>query len=238
LKSKLTEFLKPTKGKIAVAILTPHAYNLFLYSILFLISLKEIVGGMPDFGEWAVLTISEAHIHLIVSVIYYPFACGVVILRSKGRKELQKDKELYRLVKIGIFIFNPLILEMLVRFILVWGTLLYYKGPPPTPGLTVIEVYPNSSAMDIGLENGDRIKRIGYSRREWTGNAMIVAKQVSKESPSISDAREILEYVDPNDPADEIYVHLYSGGGSRVGHVSTNPFGIRVRDVNGTEAVL
>lgn len=236
---KLIEFLRLEKRKITVAILIPYVWNFMLYSILFAISLRENVIGLPTFGKFLFSLAAKAHIFLVESIIFYPSACATVVLYDKRLKGLREDKELYRLVKIGLLVFNPLSIEIATRSFLLILFLREYEKRAPQMGLTILEVYPNSPAEAMGLkgEKGRVIELIEYRRYGWVGNARTIIKNITKRNPSISDAKEILEYIDINNTFDELYIEIYLGGGY-LEHPSSLPVGVRVRDAQGNEAIL
>jgi len=240
MKEKLKEFLKPDKKKIAIAVLVPYIWNFILYLIAFTISLRESVIGLSTFEKFLVSLVGKADIFLVSSIVfYYPFACAIVILYEKRFKGLQEDKELYRLVKIGLLVLNPLSLEILLRTFLLILFFRGYEKTAPQNGLTILEVYPNSTANTIGLkgEEGRIIELIEYRRYGWVENTRAVVKNITKRNPSITDAKEILGYINPDDTFDELYFEIYLGGGY-LEHPSSLPLGIKVRDAQGNEAVV
>jgi len=105
------EFLKPSRSKIILALLTPYIYMAFLI-------LQALI-----IGAAIVLPISNPFLFMLMilgglveSFVCYPFASSVIILwnhyRKKKLAELKNRKTLTMLV-LSILIFNPVTIRLL-----------------------------------------------------------------------------------------------------------------------------
>ncbi len=238
---RVLEFLKPDKKRVVLALLVPYLERFFYYFISWIILLFQEGVSMPPLTDFIPSLLGRSIYLLVESVIYYPFACSVVVLfnyyRGEGIRELRVNRRLFTYVVIGLLVFNP----FSVNLALVIGEMAayryYYTRPTPFIGLKVVEVQPSSAAEKMGIEKGLIISKIGYSRRERVEGKWRVT-EIRKVNPSIEDAKEVLGYIDRADPKDQIVINTFGGLGHYIGHMESETLGIRVRDVNGTEAIL
>jgi len=214
-KDKLIEFLKPDKIKLLFALIVPVFWEIFLRLVILIFK-----GPIPEGA--AVIKVQLPLWYIVISyfisiILFYPSACSFVFI-YKYRTTLIKEKILLIFTALGIIIFNPVVLAILLLspFII----LSMFKPPQ---GLYVVGVIPNSPASEGG---------------NWIEGKTIL-KLNNTPVITITDALNVLENFHPDE-----WIPIKTKGTYDSIRLGKHPtlerayIGIKVRDINGTEAVL
>ncbi len=159
--------------------------------------------------------------------MYYPFVCAVLVLFSFKSERIRnlREKGFYGPVVAGLLFFNPISSGLLLALLIVAVNIISYGEIPQPEGLTVVEVYPNSPASTYwDLKEGTVVFKINGT--------------------SINNINQAISIINKTRSSEKIWVD-YSGGKSALFLLIANPefpdrgyLGIKVRDVQGNEAIL
>ena len=153
----VSEFLRPNKYKIILALLVPYIYA-------GIVILAGHAGNFISGSQISILIplpvqyVSLVIYGLLESLVTYPFACALTIffsrLRTKTLSELKKDRKGLLLASLSILIFNPLSL----RLILLAVILIAFPVQAGLPcGVLVVDVFEDSPAYLAGLQENEII---------------------------------------------------------------------------------
>jgi hypothetical protein len=225
MREELVEFLRPDKRRVAIAVLLPYLWVGVRLAISFLSS--KIWGGRfiaPVLHLSPVSAAISILAGLLESLLYYPFACALVLALDYHRKgelgRLLGNRRLLGLEIAGLVLFNPPVMGALLLLAMIG----IYALMAPQYGLEVIEVYPDSPTIGFGsLREGSTITKI---------NDIL-----------IFNATQATEILDKSKPGEKIELHydrrhitLYVLKEHK--NLTRGYLGIRVRDAQGNEVIL
>lgn len=130
MKDELLEFLNPDKRKVTLALLLPFFWAIAnylvisrLYEKLFPLPTETFVGTVTPVIHWGFTPFLLFIIsYMVTSALYYPFSCSIITLfdcyKRKELGKLTKNGGVFFLVLVGIFIFNPVSLKILIFLLL------------------------------------------------------------------------------------------------------------------------
>jgi hypothetical protein len=162
MREELVEFLKPDKRRVAIAVLLPCLWVGVRLAISFLSS--KIWGGRfiaPVLHLSPVSAAISILAGLLESLLYYPFACALVLALDYHRKgelgRLLGNRRLLGLEIAGLVLFNPPVMGALLLLAMIG----IYALMAPQYGLEVIEVYPDSPTIGFGsLREGSTLENV------------------------------------------------------------------------------
>jgi len=159
------EFFRPTKWKIAVAILIPMTFALLGLSLFFVeleLYKPVLVNGvvpiiptasqnLPAFNLENIISIVAGY--LLFAAVSYPFSCSLLAIwnRYKHQNPKQLKGAFLALTLIGIIFFNPLGARIISYFISYIPYSLYFNLAYAPCGVTFSSLIPNTPAEKSGL---------------------------------------------------------------------------------------
>lgn len=151
----LTEFLRPTKSKIILALLIPYIY------LAIVVTREYIISTMTNSPASSLVVPASLFLiagSLLESVITYPFACSLVVLFNKARSktlgDFKSDRKGMLMVSLSILILNPLSLNLILAALILTSFSLQAGLPC---GVLVAGVYKDSPAEIAGLQENEII---------------------------------------------------------------------------------
>jgi len=143
MKSELKEFLKLEKKKIIVSLIIPY----------FFIWVPPLYIGVGIF--------------LVQSILIYPFVCAIFgIIRSyRGKWKISSSKRKFKLILLGLIVFNPLNAIVFINL-----SLLFFTGAYHYPTIQSVEIVNISSGSPIAktsLRAGLKIHTIETYNSKW-----------------------------------------------------------------------
>jgi hypothetical protein len=182
----LSEFLRPTKSRIILALVIPYIYS-------GIVILGGHIVAYATNSQVSLLVLSAQYLFLIAgalfeSLVTYPFACGLITLFSKARRrklgDLRRDRKGILLVSLSILVFNPLSLRLILLAIILIAFPIQEFGLPC--GVLVAGVYGGSPAGLAGLRENEII--------------------LSFDSDNTRDPYRLLELLSGHEPGDIVKV--------------------------------
>lgn len=175
----LTEFLRPTRSKIILALFIPYIYSgivvLIGYIIAYMVNSPTSLLIIP----LPVFLIAGA---LFESLVTYPFTCGLITLfkklRTKTLGKLKSDRKGILLISLSVLIFNPISLRLMLVAILLLSFPVQEYGLPC--GVLVADVFKDSPAELAGLQENEIILAFDNDN---TRDSSRLLKLLSKHDP-------------------------------------------------------
>lgn len=118
-------FLKPERRKVLIALIMPSFHWLFLNFLFhYLYAVFSGIQFAMIYYPIEVYLIAPI-ILMILSPLYYPFACSVVVLWDYKNGRLNLTRRLKILTASGIVFFNPIGVRLIIKLI-IWVQVYYF----------------------------------------------------------------------------------------------------------------
>ena len=119
------EFLKPDKKKITIALVMP-ALHWFVLNLF-----VQYVSSLSTGTQFQILYyppemyLVGSLLLMVLSPLYYPFACSIVVLWDYKRYKLKLTRKMKILIALGFVIFNPISVRWMILLV-IWMQIYFF----------------------------------------------------------------------------------------------------------------